>query len=115
MSDQDNSQNIELRYISEKIAEVKTLYEKYEEKNCKKHDLILATINNSNGKFEEKFDGLRKEIKDCYVSKEEAKGALNFYDSIRSTGGKVLIFSMLIIFGLLVFIGTEMLNISFVN
>lgn len=55
MENEDSNQNIELRYISDSIKELKTLYEKYESKNCSKHDLILATINNSNGKLEERI------------------------------------------------------------
>lgn len=67
----DEIQNVELRYITDAIKEIKTLYEKYETKNCSKHDLILKTIQEYSGKMEERVSSVCLRVEN--IEKEQIK------------------------------------------
>ncbi len=82
MENEDSKQNTDLAVVNNKLENIaekiasgfnrsEGMFKMFEEKNCRKHQEILATVNNYQGKMEERVKGLCDRVES--VEKEQIR------------------------------------------
>lgn len=89
----DETQNIEIALIKNefknldekmniRFSVLESLFTEFKERNCRKHDFILETLNKQIGSTERQITDLKNEANKAFATKVEISPIMRFYDRI---------------------------------
>ncbi len=84
--------NLKFETLGKDVARTDGKLTLMEQKNCRKHQEILETTNKYRGEISNELVNFRKEIKDCYVTKDEVAPVLGIYAKMNNWSFAIILF-----------------------